>query len=175
MEILWQQCWNISFGNPLVVGNSVTFHSKMKSTLTCLQKPLSVACFCYDDGDDDYHSLKSDQPQECLGIVQVITIMSSKPFEVISCVTSWYHDPFTEQISSSIIGERMTSSLNIVVIHSVKEWGHRWSVNTTKPQVTHWLFSVLPHEICWCFISFWRNLTSMNPSWNIDSLIWFKM
>lgn len=71
-----------------MVGNSVTFHSKMKSTLTCLQKPLSAACFYYDDGYDDYHSLNSDQPQECLGIMQVIAIMSSEPFEVISCVTS---------------------------------------------------------------------------------------
>lgn len=33
----------------------------------------------------------------------------------------------------------MTSSLNIVVIHPVKDGGHRWPVNTTKPQLTLWL------------------------------------
>ena len=75
---------------------------------------------------------------------QVIAIMSSEPLEVTSCLTSWYYDPFAEQISSSIIGgERMTSSLNIVVIHSIKEPGHQWTVNTTKPQVTLWLFPPL--------------------------------
>lgn len=103
-----QAAWK-SFGSSvetstLVVGNSVTFHSKMQSTLMCLQKLLSVPCFCYHDGKDDYCCLNANQTQECLGIVQVIAIMSSELFEVISCVTSWYHDPFAVQISSSIIG-----------------------------------------------------------------------
>lgn len=48
-------------------------------------------------------SQQQNQPQECLGISQVIAIMSFEPFEVISCVTSWYYKPFPEQISSSII------------------------------------------------------------------------
>lgn len=104
LSLLWKPFGSGVETSALVVGNSVTFHSKMKSSLTCLQKPLSAARFCYDDdSDDNYRCLHSSQPKECLGIMQVIAIMSSELFEVISCVTSWYHDPFTEQISSSII------------------------------------------------------------------------
>lgn len=75
-------------------------------------------------------------PEECLGIsVQVIAIMWSELLAVTSCMTSWYHDQCTEQISLYITQERMTSSLNIAVIHSVKEWGHRRPVNISEPPV----------------------------------------
>lgn len=59
-----QATWK-SFGSSvetsaMVVGNCVTFHSKMKSTLTCLPKPLSAAYFCYCDGKDDYNCLNAN-------------------------------------------------------------------------------------------------------------------
>ena len=54
-------------------------------------------------------------------------------------MVSWsFH--WTNILKYYYLGERMTSSLNIVVIHSVEEWGHRWPVNTTEPWVT--LFSL---------------------------------
>lgn len=74
------------------------------STLACWRKPLRAACFCYDDAKDDCCSFNANPPQEWLGTVQVIAIMSSELFEVISCMTSWYHDLFTEQIFSCIAG-----------------------------------------------------------------------
>lgn len=42
---------------------------------------------CYADDNTDYCLLCSEQPQECLGIIQVIAIMSSEQLEVICYVT----------------------------------------------------------------------------------------
>lgn len=88
----------------------------------------------------------ANQPQEGLGTAQVIAIMSSELFEVTSCMTSWFDDLLAEQMLSCIKEERMTSSLNIVVIHSAEDGGHRWPVNTTK-QITLWLLLLILGKI----------------------------
>lgn len=76
------------------------------STFTRPQKPLSfsVVVVIIMAGMIAAPST-ANQPQERLGTVQVIAIMSSELFEVTSCMTSWYHDLFTKQIPSCMEGK----------------------------------------------------------------------
>lgn len=59
----------------------------------------------------------------------------------------WHHDVRIASLSKRsrvLLRKRMTSSLNIVVIHSVKEWGHPWPVNATEPP---WPSHLMEHTV----------------------------
>lgn len=99
-------------------------------------------CFCYHDGEDDYCCLDtkpaSGMSGHRAGDSNYVT-RAAWGHILRDIMVSWsFH--WTNILKYYYLGERMTSSLNIVVIHSVEEWGHRWPVNTAEPWVT--LFSL---------------------------------